>query len=162
MNIGGETAFKYVMIPDSADVRLFAELLSYGTDLSEARYALDLASDGIEDSPLRDAAVYLVGFAALAYCRTFFTSNVRKSTTDHISIPVELEDLHRLIGAFRNTTIAHSQSELATTFPIGVLDAGTLRVRCDSSDLVSDAPATIAEPLPHLSVLGPWPRTKNK
>ncbi|TFD27737.1 hypothetical protein [Cryobacterium lyxosi] len=129
MSNGGETVFEYEMIPDSADARLFVELSSYGADLSEARHALALASEGNEDSPLRDAAAYLIGFAALAYCRTFFASNVRKPLTDHISIPDELQDLHRLIGAFRNTTIAHSQSELAITFPVGILDAGTLRVR---------------------------------
>src|SRR5680860_979466 len=47
----------------------------------------------------------------------------------HIVIPAELQDFHELVGAFRNTTIAHSQSELTTTFPVGVLDAETLRVR---------------------------------
>ncbi|TFD27710.1 hypothetical protein [Cryobacterium lyxosi] len=126
---GGETAFEFVMIPDSPDARLFVELSSYGVDLSEARHALELASEGGEDSPLRDAAAYLIGFAALAYCRTFFDSKVRKPLTKHIVIPAEFQDLHRLVGAFRNTTIAHSQSELSTTFPVGILDASTLRVR---------------------------------
>ena len=125
----GETLFECVMIPNSVDARLFVELSSYGADLSEARHALDLASEDGEDSPLRAASAYLIGFAALAYCRTFFASNLRKPLTTHIEIPVELEEIHRLVGAFRNTTIAHSQSELSTTFPVGILDAGTLRVR---------------------------------
>jgi hypothetical protein len=125
----GVTAFEYVMVPDSADARLFIELSSYGADLAEASHALDLASDSGEDSRFQDAAAYLIGFAAIAYCRTFFPSNVRKPLTDHIVIPAELRNVHELVGAFRNTTIAHSQSELATTFPVGVLDAGTLRVR---------------------------------
>lgn len=126
---GVETIFEYVMVPDSADARLFVELSSYGADLSEARHALDLAREGSEDSPLHEAEAYLIGFAALAYCRTFFASNVRRPLTDHIVIPGNLNDIHRLVGAFRNTTMAHSQSELATTFPIGVLDSETLRVR---------------------------------
>ena len=54
---------------------------------------------------------------------------MRKPVTAHIEIPAELEEIHRLVGAFRNTTVAHSQSELSTTFPVGILDAGTLRVR---------------------------------
>ena len=125
----GETVFECVMIPDSMDARLFLELASYGADLSEARHALDLACEGGEDSPLLAASAYLIGFAALAYCRTFFASNVPKPLTSHIEIPAGLEAIHRLVGAFRNTTIAHSQSELSTTFPVGILDAGTLRVR---------------------------------
>ena len=124
----GELAFEYVLIPDSADARLFVELSSYGADLCEARQALDLASEGAEGSRLWDASAHLIGFAAIAYCRTFFASNVRQPLTDHIAIPVELFEIHRLVGAFRNTTIAHSQSELATTFPVGVLDAQTLAV----------------------------------
>ena len=54
---------------------------------------------------------------------------MRKPLTTHIEIPVEFAEIHPLVGAFRNTTIAHSQSELSTTFPVGILDAGTLRVR---------------------------------
>ena len=50
-----------------------------------------------------------------------------------------------MIGAFRNTTIAHSQSELETTFPVGILDAGTLRVR----DVTA---ATSSQTLPPLIV----------
>ena len=129
MSNSGESAFEFVMVPDSVDARLFVELSSYGVDLSEARHALELASERNEDSPLGDAEAYLIGFAALAYCRTFFGSKVRKPLTEHIVIPAKFQDLHWLVGGFRNTTIAHSQSELSTTFPVGVLDAGTLRVR---------------------------------
>jgi hypothetical protein len=39
---------------DSSDTRLFIELSSYGSDLSEAHHALDLAIQGNEtDSPAR-------------------------------------------------------------------------------------------------------------
>lgn len=122
-------AFEYVLIPDSADARLFVELSSYGADLCEARQALALASEGGEGSRLWDASASLIGFAAIAYCRTYFHSKVRKPVTDHIVIPAELAEIHALIRVFRNSTIAHSQSELATTFPVGVLDVKTLRVR---------------------------------
>ena len=58
------------MVPNSVDARLFVELSSYGTDLTEARHALKLAVEGVEGSPLRVAAAYLIGFATVAYCRT--------------------------------------------------------------------------------------------
>ncbi|BCW72421.1 hypothetical protein [Arthrobacter sp. NicSoilB8] len=70
----------------------------------------------------------MIAFAVVAHCRTHFHSNVRKPLTDHSAIPDELCDIHRLVGAFRNTTTAHSESNLATTFPVGFLDAATLRV----------------------------------
>ena len=66
---------------------------------------------------------------------------MRKPLTTHIEIPVEFAEIHPLVGAFRNTTIAHSQSELSTTFPVGILDAGTLWVR----DLTA---ATYSQTLP--------------
>lgn len=142
VNSAEEPSFKVVTVPDSADARLFVELSSYGADLAEARHALDLAikSRG-ESSQLEDAAPYLIAFAVIAYCRTYFPSNVRKPLTDHIDIPDEVSDTHRLVGAFRNTTVAHSQSKLATTFPVGVLDAETLCVR----DVTA---ATVSQTLP--------------
>lgn len=129
-----------VPVPDSADAQLFVELSSYGADLMEARYALELALRGVEGSPLQDAARYLSGFAALAYCRTYFPSKVRKPLTDHVVIPEDLRDVHLLIDAFRNTTIAHSQSELATTFPVAVIDASSLQLR----DVMA---STVVQPL---------------
>lgn len=142
VNSAEEPIFKVVTIPDSADARLFVELSSYGADLAEARHALDLAINSRgEGSQLEDAAAYLIAFAVVAYCRTYFPSNVRKPLTDHIDIPDKLSDIHRLVGAFRNTTIAHSQSNLATTFPVGFLDAATLRVR-------DVAAATVSQTLP--------------
>ena len=130
VNSAEESIFKIVAVPDSADARLFVELSSYGADLAEARHALDLAikSRG-EGSQLEDAGAYLIAFAVVAYCRTYFQSNVRKPLTDHIAIPEELVDIHQLVRAFRNTTIAHSQSNLSTTFPVGVLNAATLQVQ---------------------------------
>jgi hypothetical protein len=118
------------------------ELSSYGADLAEARHALELAIAARgEGSQLEDAAAYLISFAVVAYCRTYFPSNVRKPLTDHIEIPDDLSDVHRLVGAFRNTTVAHSQSKLATTFPLGVLDGETFRVR----DVTA---ATVSQTLP--------------
>ncbi|WP_026539636.1 hypothetical protein [Arthrobacter sp. 9MFCol3.1] len=138
VNSAGETIFKFVMLPDSADARLFVELSSYGADLTEARHALDLAikSRG-GGSQLEDAGDHLIAFAVIAYCRTYFPSKVRKRLTDHIVIPDDLADIHRLVGEFRNATIAHSQSDLATTFAVGVIDTATLRVRDVSATTAS-------------------------
>ncbi|MHA7299504.1 hypothetical protein [Pseudarthrobacter sp. MDT3-1] len=138
VNSADEPIFKVVTVPDSADARLFVELSSYGADLAEARHALDLAINSRgEGSQLEDAAAYLIAFAVVAYCRTYFPSKVRKALTAHIVIPAELSDIHALVGAFRNTTIAHSQSNLATTFPVGFLDSATLRVRDVAATTVS-------------------------
>ena len=147
VNTAEEPVFKVVAVPDSEDARLFVELSSYGADLAEARHALDLATGSRGDgSELEDAGAYLIASAVVAYCRTYFPSNVRKPMTDHIAIPDELSDIHRLVGAFRNTTIAHSQSNLATTFPVGVLDATTLRVLDVTATTVSQTlPPPLAE-----------------
>ena len=47
---------------------------------------------------------------------------------------------------YRNATVAHSQSELAVTYAVGVLDSGTLRVR-------DVAGPTVVVPLPDRVVL---------
>lgn len=130
-----------VAVPDSADARLFVELSSYGADLTEARQTLELAIKGAEGNLLRDEAPYLSGFAALAYCRTYFPSKVRKPLTDHVAIPENLLDAHMLIGAFRNTTIANSQSQLSTTYSIAIVEVAGMRLR--------DVQAvTVVQPLP--------------
>lgn len=56
-------------------------------------------------------------------------SNVRGRLTDHINVPAELKQIHEQVRTFRNATIAHSQSELSVTYPVGVLDAATLDVK---------------------------------
>lgn len=119
-----------IPVGDSPDSRLFIELSSYGSDLAEARHALDLAIRGIEEgSELADASRHLVGLAVVAYCRTVLPSNVRGRLTDHVDIPDELIDVHDRVKAYRNATVAHSQSELAVTYAVGMLDSDTLRVR---------------------------------
>lgn len=135
----------FVTIPvgDSPDSRLFIELSSYGSDLAEARHALDLAILGFEEgSELADASRHLVGLAVVAYCRAVLHSNVRGRLTDHVDIPDELIDVHNRVKAYRNATVAHSQSELAVTYAVGVLDSDTLRVR----DVTG---ATVLVPLPN-------------
>jgi hypothetical protein len=118
------------MVDDSDDARLFIELSSHAADLVEARDALELALRSMPDpdSPLRDAERSLVANAAMAYCRTFFPSKVRRPVTVFVEIPQALVATHELVVMFRNRTIAHSQSDLSVTYALGVLDAETLEV----------------------------------
>lgn len=138
--------FTLVLLGDSPDSRLLVELSSYGSDLAEAGHALDLAILGAQEgSSLADAARHLVGLAVVAYCRTVMHSNVRGRLTDHIAVPDELLDVHERVRSYRNATVAHSLSDLAVTYPIGVLDSDTLRVR----DVLS---ATVLVPFPDHAV----------
>lgn len=89
----GEEAPPFVVVPvgDSPESRLFIELSSYGSDLVEARNALDLAIQGFEEgSVFADASQHLVGLAVIAYCRTVLHSNVRGCLTDHVAVPDEM------------------------------------------------------------------------
>lgn len=53
---------------------------------------------------------------------------------------------HELIKAFRNQTIAHSQSQLAVTYPVGVLNGKTMELQYVSAvTLVSTLPPSIAK-----------------
>ncbi|GCD88517.1 hypothetical protein [Nocardioides sp. LS1] len=119
-----------VPVGDSPDSRLFIELSSYGADLAEAERALDLAVRGLEKgSALAEATAHLVGFAVVAYCRTVMPSNVRGRLTDHVDVPSEFAAVHAHVKTYRNATVAHSQSGLAVTYALGVLDSGSLKVR---------------------------------
>lgn len=146
-NGDGRRAPLLLTVRDSSDARLFIELSSYGADLTEARHSLDLAAKGEEEgSPLAAAAPYLVGFAGVAYCRTTLHSNVRGRLTDHVTVPRELIAVHDHVRAFWNATIAHSQSELAMTYPVGVLEADTLEVQfVAAATVVSSLPRPLVE-----------------
>ena len=118
-----------VMVEDSPDARLFIELSSHAADLTEADHALELAlQEHDPGSSLADARPYLVGFAVVAYGRSVLHSNVRGRLTDHVNVPDHFADVHEQIKDFRNATIAHSQSELSVTYPMGFLDPNTLEV----------------------------------
>ncbi|MEO8425346.1 MAG: hypothetical protein ABI595_15725 [Actinomycetota bacterium] len=146
MQHGDEREPVMVMVEDSPDARLFIELSSLASDLTEADHALELAVRSSDvGSTLADARPYLVGYAVVAYCRTILHSNVRRPLEDHIQIPQEFLATHDTIKAFRNATIAHSQSDLAVTYPIGVLAPDTLEVKHVSA-------ATVVNTLPWLVV----------
>jgi hypothetical protein len=68
-------------------------------------------------------------------------SAVRKRLDDYITIPESLFGLHETVRAYRNTTVAHSQSELLTTWPVVSIDHEHAGVR----ELLI---TTIGQPLP--------------
>ena len=139
----GARPFMLVPVGDSSESRLFIELSSFGADLAEARDALDLAARADKLSvPER----HLVGMAVIAYCRTILHSNVRGRITDHVPVPQGLIHVNDLVRSYRNATVAHSQSELAVTYAVGVLDSDTLEVR-------DVAGPTVVVPLPANVVL---------
>jgi hypothetical protein len=134
--------FVMMTLPDTPDSRLFVEMSSYASDLVEARHALTLALRGLtDDSLLAEATQHLVGLAAIAYCRTAMHSNVRGLLSDHIQLPEHCTEIHDRIRIYRNATVAHSQSELAVTYAIGVFDTDTLEAR----DVTA---ATVLVPIP--------------
>lgn len=129
MSTSEPSGLEFRQLPDSPDARLFIELSSYAADLTEARAALELALAGVgDDGLLGDARLFLIGYAAVAYCRTYFPSNVRAPMTNHVSIPDDHAELHARITEYRNRRVAHSQSQLASTFAFVGLDAdGSIR-----------------------------------
>lgn len=135
-----------VSVGDSHDARLFIELSSHASDLAEARGALEMSIEAREpDSPLWDAAAYLIGFSVVAYCRCFGLSDVRKPITEHIEIPQDLLRTHEQVRTFRNATIAHSQSDLAVTYPVALLEPTTLELRYVSGTTISTTlPSSVA------------------
>jgi hypothetical protein len=135
-----------VAVDDSPDARLFIELSSHAADLTEASEALDWALHPAQDSPLANVKPYLIGFAVGSYCRCFLHSNVRTPLGDYIDIPPGMIGTHERIKAFRNQTIAHSQSQLAVTYPVGVLDAKTMELQYVSAlTVASTLPDSVAE-----------------
>ncbi|MET1082846.1 MAG: hypothetical protein ABWY12_07310 [Burkholderiales bacterium] len=117
------------LLPDSPDSRALVELSSHLNDLSDAEHALSAALEVADDDPLWPV---LTGYATTAYMRAFLPSQVRRRLLELVQIPPEHLSLHETIHKFRNTTIAHSQSELVMILPLAVLnESGTIRAVTD-------------------------------
>lgn len=113
---------RYAVLPDSADARMLVDLTSHANDLSEAAHALKGAVGVGEESELWEP---LTSHAVTAYIRPFITSNVRArldQMPDVPRVPTELKSMHDTIRKYRNTTIAHSQSELVMPLPLAMLN----------------------------------------
>lgn len=79
--------FQFAMVPDSPDTRLFVTLGGFAAaDLTPAALALERALEW-HDSDYDQEADFLVDFAAMAYCRAFFPSNVRKPLGHFLAVP---------------------------------------------------------------------------
>lgn len=131
-------------LPDSPDARRFVELSSYAAELSEAHAALDLALRGFaEGELLMDAHAHLVGYAAVAYCRVFFPSKVRRSLDSREFVPAEFTELHQLITDYRNRRVAHAQSQLSSTFAFIGLDSSGIRPSLIALTPAQELPASV-------------------
>ena len=136
---------KIALLPDTLDSRLLVDLTSHATDLSEASHTLTLALDAGEDSELWSP---LTMHAVTAYIRPFIHSNVRERL-DRMSqfpgIPTQLIPVHETIRTYRNTTVAHSQSDLAMPVALASLDEQGAVLRVMGVTLLHPMPLVLAE-----------------
>lgn len=115
----------FVFLPDSADSRLLVDLTSHASDLSEASHALRLALEAGEGEP---AWFPLTMHAVTANIRPFIHSNVRPRLDQmpgFPGIPDGLQSIHdtiRKYRKYRNTTVAHCQSDLTMPVAVALLD----------------------------------------
>lgn len=133
------------MLPDMADTRLLVELTSHASDLSEASHALGCALAAGEDSELW---MPLTSHAVTAYIRSFILSKVRRrldEMPDIPPVPAALQAVHETIRKYRNTTIAHSQSDLSLPLPLALLDTEGKGVKVVGVSVTHQMPLTIAE-----------------
>lgn len=121
------------------------ELTGHASDLSEASHTLASAFAAGEGSELW---LPLTSHAVTAYVRPFILSNVRTrldKTPGIPAMPSDLQKVHDVVREYRNTTIAHSQSNLATPLPIAFLDAAGLAVNVRGVSIIHPMPKAMAE-----------------
>lgn len=136
---------RVAVLPDMDDTRLLVDLTSHASDLSEASHTLAQALEAGEDSPLW---VPLTSHAVTAYIRPFILSKVRARLDEMPGIPAvpaAFVPLHNLVRKYRNTTVAHSQSDLVLPLPVVVLDAAGRVVNVIGISLIQPMPRVIAE-----------------
>jgi hypothetical protein len=132
---------RIAVLPDTPDARLLVDLTSHARDLSEAAHALGSAFDAGEGSSLWDP---LTSHAVTAYVRPFIVSNVRARLDEMpevFALPPNLRSVHDRIRKYRNTTVAHSQSELVMPLPVAIFD--------DEGHGVDVIGVTLTHPMPH-------------
>lgn len=135
---------KLVVLPDSPDTRLLVELTSHANDLSEAAHALGRALDSGEGSEVWEP---LTSHAVTAYIRPFIHSNVRTRLDEMLEFPGIPSDhlpTHTVIRKYRNTTVAHSQSNLVMPLPVALLNDSGRVARVWGMSVVHPMPAAIA------------------
>lgn len=133
------------VLPDMPDTRLLVELESHASDLSEASHTLAHAIAAGESSPLW---LPLTSHAATAYIRPFINSNVRRrldEMPDIPAVPSSMKVLHDVIRQYRNTTVAHSQSNLVLPLPAVVRDNTGKPTNVVPFSVIHQMPSAIAE-----------------
>lgn len=136
---------RMAVLPDSTDARLLAELTSHASDLSEASHTLALGFAAGEGSDLWGP---LTSHAVTAYIRPFIHSNVRARLDEMPGIPPvppALKQVHDTIRTYRNRTVAHSQSDLATPLAVAILDASGRPVDVMGLSITHPMPLVLAE-----------------
>ena len=136
---------RIAMLPDMPDTRLLVELTSHASDLSEASHTLTSALVAGESSELW---LPLTSHAVTAYIRPFIHSNVRMRLDEMPEVPAvpsSMKWLHETIRQYRNTTISHSQSNLALPLPVVLLDDAGQPTKVAPISLINQMPLAIAE-----------------
>lgn len=136
---------RIAVLPDGPETRLLVALTSHASDLSEAAHTLRNAFEAGEGSELW---LPLTSHAVTAYIRPFIHSNVRTRLDEMPGIPALLPTLavvHEVIRKYRNTTVAHSQSELTLPLPVAFLDAEGRGVKVSGISIIHPMPLAIAE-----------------
>lgn len=136
---------RIAVLPDAPHTRLLVALTSHASDLSEAAHTLRNAFEAGESSELW---LPLTSHAVTAYIRPFIHSNVRARLDEIPGIPAlphTLTGVHELIRKYRNTTVAHSQSELTMPLPVAVLDAEGRGVKVSGVSIIHSMPLATAE-----------------
>jgi hypothetical protein len=133
------------VLPDTSDTRLLVELTSHASDLSEASHTLARALSEGEGSELW---LPLTSHAVTVYIRPFILSKVRRRLDEMSEVPPmpnELQVVHDVIRTYRNTTIAHSQSNLNMPLPLALLDGEGRGVNVAGVSLIHPMPLAMAE-----------------
>ncbi|MDP3209634.1 MAG: hypothetical protein Q8M65_10830 [Rhodoglobus sp.] len=135
------------LLPDSPDARVFIELASCIADLTAAADTLDLAVRGRHEGGFISAAQSaLTDYAAVAYCRADDKHKGAVRMSELIEIPVERRPLHDLVHAYRSRFVAHSQSDLSSTFAFVALDEqGRPRAKLSTYTVHQPMPRTIID-----------------
>lgn len=121
------------------------DLTSHAGDLSEALHALGCALNAGEGSELW---MPLTSHAATAYVRPFIHSNVRTRLDEMPGfppVPAALQSVHETVRKYRNTTIAHSQSNLSMPLPLAFLGAQGQGVDVMGLSIIHPMPLAVAE-----------------
>jgi hypothetical protein len=127
------------------DTRLLVELTSHASDLSEASHTLASAFAAGQSSELW---LPLTSHSVTAYIRPFIQSNVRRrldAMPDVPAVPSSMLRLHEMIRRYRNSTIAHSQSNLVSPLPLVLLDNNGKPTKVAPTSLINQMPLAVAE-----------------